>query len=82
MGRAANLDRIVLTWPKALALGMALIVLCYFLVMTMYSQWTGHAIPAIQPLARFTALVMLLLLSVEFLLGRLHRWMQDTLGVW
>jgi hypothetical protein len=82
LSKAVNPRRLVLSWPKALALAMALLVFIYLAGITLYSIWTGQLVPPFQPLARFSAAAMLLLLSAEQLLGRLERWMQESLGVW
>ena len=75
---AADLRQGALTRPRALALALALIVLGYVLFMNFFSQASGENIPAIQPLARFAALAMILLLVAEQLLYQLRKWMRQS----
>jgi hypothetical protein len=82
LAQARNLQHLVLTWPKALSLSMAAIVLAYMAFTLLYAGWTGHPMPPVQPLARFAAFTMLGLIGAEHLLAKLQRWMRDSLGVW
>jgi hypothetical protein len=75
---AADLRQGALTRPRALALALALIVLVYVLFMNLLSQASGQNIPAIQPLARFAASAMILLLVAEQLLNQLRKWMRQS----
>ena len=62
---------------RLLALLLSLIVIGYLLV----SSLIGLEAPAIQPLARFTRIFMLLLLSAEFLLNQLKKWLQGSRNI-
>jgi len=75
---ARDLQQSAMTRPRAIALLLALIVFLYLIVEGLFAHWNSQPLPAIQPLARFTALAMLLLLGLEQLINGLKRLRQHS----